>query len=90
MDSATARAELDRLEASFKVKNAELRCPVCSSEDMVFLDPVLKPRDLYWRPDPIPTVSVACGNCGLVRQFVKQILVREPGKDDDNHQVPSK
>jgi C4-type Zn-finger protein len=83
MTTDSATIDIDRLQASFKVKNAELRCPVCSSEDMVVLDPALSvPQDVYWRPKSIKTVSVACGNCGLVRQFVQQILLREPGVDN--------
>jgi cytochrome c-type biogenesis protein CcmH/NrfF len=41
MTTDSATIDIDRLQASFKVKNAELRCPVCSSEDMVLLDPAM-------------------------------------------------
>jgi ribosomal protein S27E len=98
MTTDSATIETDRLKAIFEQRKAKLRCPVCGNETMALLeksDLTLTDRGsgvgLYFFGKPghrdhavgaYPTVTVACNNCGLVRQFLKQFLMPEPGADD--------
>jgi ribosomal protein S27E len=87
MTTDSAVEELERLGSIFEDRKAELRCPVCGNETMVMLDSAAKPErsgiatfrfqsQAARQSSAIETVSVACNNCGLVRQFVKNILMR--------------
>jgi transcription elongation factor Elf1 len=86
-DSATPPGDLSRIEALFKKRGAELRCPVCGQEAMTVFDELeadglsLKMRFKnvvggVWQSVPMkmPIITVACNNCGLVRQFAKPFL----------------
>jgi ribosomal protein S27E len=97
MTTDSATDEATRLKAIFDERKAELRCPVCGNETMALLeksDLTLTDRGsgvgLYFFGKPghrdhavgaYPTVTVACNNCGLVRQFLKQFLIPEPGTE---------
>jgi transcription elongation factor Elf1 len=88
-DSATQRADnLSQIEALFKMRGAELRCPVCGHETMNVFDELESDGAtvivgyknvngvLKGIQATMPTVTVACNNCGLIRQFAKAFLDR--------------
>jgi uncharacterized Zn finger protein len=94
MTTDSATEDLDRLGTIFEVRKAELRCPICGNEAMVVLDSPTRPErsgvanfrfenESSRQSSAIETIAVACSNCGLVRQFVKNILMRAPGADNE-------
>jgi predicted RNA-binding Zn-ribbon protein involved in translation (DUF1610 family) len=91
-DSATndLESETQKLQATFEARKAELRCPACGNETMQMMDSLSSTEGTALvhyqlkRGSNIllaePTVSLACINCGLVRQFVRRFLMREPNE----------
>jgi transcription elongation factor Elf1 len=86
-DSATPPVDLIKIDALFKRRGAELRCPVCGHETMTVFDELetdgitlnMRFKNVIggsWKSvhSKMPIITVACNNCGLIRQFAKGFL----------------
>ena len=64
----------DAIEAKIKPRLRRVICPYCDNTVWFVLDGSMTPSAVLLTPRPLRAYSLACTNCGFVRQHIRAIV----------------